>query len=151
MRARVCVWHFSCYLPAKDVGLGRCDDAARAGLLGSSFNFINFGSRLSRNRDSSLPSMLPSENASKAGRNTVPMWYNPAESSRICTRSSAMSIRMVCMVYGGRDGFGLAVLNRLSLSTKSPSTCKMVSNSDRFSLATALLDAEAAATAPSAE
>lgn len=119
------------------------------GLLGSSFNFINFGSRLSKNRDSNLPSIFPSENVSNAGRNTVPMWYNPVESSRICTRMSAISIKMVCMVYGGRDGFGLAVLKRLSFSTRSLRTCKIVSNSDLFSLADiATLLKEAA---PSAE
>lgn len=56
-----------------------------------------------------------------------------------------MSIRMVCIVYGGRDGFGLAVLNRLSLSTRSPKTCKMVSNSDLLSLATLLDEAAASA------
>jgi hypothetical protein len=80
-----------------------------------------------------LPNKLPFEKASNAGKNTDPIWYNPVESSRIWTSNKAMSINIVCIVKGGREGLGFAVLKRLSLSTRSLKTCNIVSKSVFFS------------------
>lgn len=77
---------------------------------------------------------MPFEKASNAGKKVDPILYNPAESSRIWTSNKAISINIVCIVKGGRDGFGFAVLNRLSLSTKSLKTCNIVSKSVFFSI-----------------